>query len=62
MKIDRGKTYQENYAGVTLHPQYLSRRLCRKASQYVFIVNILSVRIKALKIVDKIAFDSFFYD
>ena len=35
---------------------------CRKASQYVFIVNILCVRIKALKIVDKIAFDSFFYD
>ena len=46
--------FQENCVGVSLHPQkLLSRELAEKLGNTVFKVYILSVKIKALKFVDR---------
>ena len=48
------ETYQENWAGISLHSQkLLSRELAKKLGNTVFKVYILSVKIKALKFVDR---------
>ena len=48
------ETYQENWAGVSLHSQkLLSRGLAEKLGNTVFKVYTLSVKIKALKFVDR---------
>ena len=46
--------FQENWVGVSLHSQkLLSRELAEKLGNTVFKVYILSVKIKALKFVDR---------
>ena len=53
IKIDM-ETYQENWAGVSLHSQkLLSRGLAEKLLNTVFKAYALSIKIKALKIVDR---------
>ena len=48
------ETYQENWVGVSLHSQkLLSRWLAEKLGNIVFKVYTLSIKIKALKFVDR---------
>ena len=48
------ETYQENWVGISLHSQkHLSRGLVEKLGYTVFKVYTLSIKIKALKFVDR---------
>jgi hypothetical protein len=54
MKIDWCRTFQENSAMVTSHPQkFCQEGFAKKQVNTVFMVNILSAKMKALKIADR---------